>query len=50
MLELRFKTLFLVSSFIGYEKGKAIVEKYDKKNLFLMLLKCHYNLHPLAEF
>jgi hypothetical protein len=49
MLDLRFKTLCLVSSFIGLEQGKAIVEKYDKKSLFPMLLKCYYHLHPLVE-
>ncbi len=38
-----------MSSFIGYEQGKAIVEKYEQKLLFPMLFKCHYNLHPLAE-
>jgi hypothetical protein len=49
MLNPRFKTLCLVSSFIGYEQGKAIIEKYDQKTIFPMLFKCHYNLHPLAE-
>jgi hypothetical protein len=40
-----------VSSLIGHEQGKAIVEEYDKRNLFLMLLKYYYyNLHPLVEF
>jgi hypothetical protein len=50
MLNRRFKTIPLVSSLIGCEQGKVIVEKYDnlkKKNL--MLLKCHYHLHPLVE-
>jgi hypothetical protein len=32
MLDPRFKNLHLVFSFIGLEKGKAIVEEYDKKN------------------
>jgi hypothetical protein len=41
MLNLRFKTLYLVSSLIGHEQGKAIIEKYDTKSLFLMLFKCH---------
>jgi hypothetical protein len=30
MLDLRFKTLCLMSSLIIYEQGKVIVEKYDK--------------------
>jgi uncharacterized protein YktA (UPF0223 family) len=47
MLDLRLKTV--VFSLIGREQGKAIVEEYDKKSLFLMLLKCYYHLHPLVE-
>jgi hypothetical protein len=39
-----------VSSLISCEQGKTIVEKYDKKTLFPMLLKCYYHLHPLVEF
>jgi hypothetical protein len=39
MLDPRFKTFCLVSSFIGHEQGKAIVEEYDKQSLFPMLLK-----------
>jgi len=27
----------------------VIVEKYNKKSLFLMLLKCHHLSHPLVE-
>jgi hypothetical protein len=50
MLDPRFKTFCLVYSFIGHEQGKAIVEKYDKKSLFPMFLKCYYHLHPLVEF
>ncbi len=50
ILDPRFKTLHVVFSLIGYEQGKAIVEEYDRKSLFLMLSKCHYHLHPLAKF
>ncbi len=49
MLDHRFKTFCLVSSFIGHEQGKAIMKKYDKKSLFSMLLNCHYHLHSLVE-
>ncbi len=35
MLDYRFKTFHLVSSFIGCEQGKAIVEEYDKFFYFL---------------
>jgi hypothetical protein len=41
MLDPRFKTFHLVSSLIGHEQGKAIVEEYDKKSLFPMFLKCY---------
>jgi hypothetical protein len=34
---------------MGHEQGKAIVEEYDKKNLFPMLLKFYYHLHRLVE-
>jgi hypothetical protein len=49
MLDPRFKTFHLVSSLIGHEQGKAIVEEYDKKSLFLMFLTCYYHLHPLTK-
>jgi hypothetical protein len=50
MLDLRFKTLQFVLSFIGCEQGQTIVEKYDKK-IFIssMILKYYYHLHPLVE-
>jgi hypothetical protein len=38
-----------VSSFIGFEEDKAIVEKYDKETLYPMLLQCYHHLHPLFE-
>jgi hypothetical protein len=38
-----------VSSFIGLEQNKSIVEKYDRKTLYPMLLKCYHHLHPLFE-
>jgi hypothetical protein len=50
VLDFRFKTLCLVSSVINHEQGKAIVEQYDKKSLFPMLMKCYYHLHPLVEY
>jgi putative effector of murein hydrolase len=50
MLDLKSKTLCLVSTLIGYEEGKAIVEKYDRIFLFPMFFKCHYHLHPLVKF
>ncbi len=48
MLDPKFKTLCLLSSLIGCKQSKVIVEKYDKKSLFPMLLKCYYHLHSLV--
>jgi len=48
-LKFRFKNLCLISSLIGCEKDVVIIEKYDKKSLCLMFLKCHHCLHPLVE-
>jgi hypothetical protein len=49
MLDPRFKTFCLVSSLIGHEQDKEIVDEYDKKSLFPMLFKCYYHLHPCVE-
>jgi hypothetical protein len=49
MLDPRFKMLRLVSSLIGHEQGKVIVEIFYKQSLFSMFLKCYYHLHPLVE-
>jgi hypothetical protein len=38
-----------MSSLISREQGQAIVEEYDKRFLFSMLFKCHYQLHPFAK-
>lgn len=48
ILDTKFKNLNLMSSFIGLEQGKTIVEKYDRKTLYPMS-KCYYHLHPLCE-
>ncbi len=50
MLGLRFKSIHLVSSFVGREEGVNIVDKYDKKTLYLMFLRCYHHLHPMTEF
>jgi len=49
MLDPKVKNLCLISSFIYHEQSKAIVEKYDKKTLCLILLKCHHHLHLLFK-
>jgi hypothetical protein len=38
-----------VFSFIGREQGVAIVEEYDSKSLYPMLLECYHHLHHLTE-
>jgi uncharacterized protein YbbC (DUF1343 family) len=50
MLNPRFKSLRLVSSFIGQKQVISIVEEYDQKSLFIMFLKCYHIFHPMAEF
>jgi uncharacterized protein YktA (UPF0223 family) len=49
MLDLRYKSLHIVSSFVGREQGVAQVEEYDRKSLYPMLVKCHEHLHPLVR-
>jgi hypothetical protein len=38
-----------VSSFIGLEQGKTIIEEYDRKIWHPMLLKCYHHLHLLSK-
>ncbi len=49
MLDSRFKRLCLISSFIGHEQNIFILEEYNKKSLYPMLVKCYHHLHPLAS-
>ncbi len=49
MLNPRFKSFRIVSSFVGREQGITFVEKYNRKSLYLMLVKCHEHLHPLVR-
>jgi len=49
VLDPRFKNLRLISSLIGQEQGISIVQKYDMRSLFPMLLKCHQHLHPVVK-
>jgi len=48
MLNLRFKSLCFISSYIVYE-GVAIVEKYDNRSLHPMFIKCHDHLHLVLK-
>jgi len=36
-------------SFVEKRQGVTIVQEYDKKFLYPMLVKCHKHLHPLIE-
>jgi hypothetical protein len=49
ILNLRFKSFCIVSSFVEREQGVAFVEEYDKNSLYPMLVKCHEHLHPLIK-
>jgi hypothetical protein len=49
MLDPRYERLHIVSSFVGREQGVVLVEEYDRKSLYLMLVKCHEHLHPLMR-
>jgi hypothetical protein len=49
MLDPRFKSFHLVFSFVGQEEGVSIVDEYDRKTLYPMLLKCYHHLHPMTK-
>ncbi len=49
ILNLRFKSFCIVSSFVEREQGVAFVEEYDKNSLYPMLVKCYEHLHPLVK-
>jgi hypothetical protein len=49
MLDLRFKSLCIISSFVGKEQGVALVEENDRNPSYPMLIKCHEHLHPLVR-
>jgi hypothetical protein len=50
MLDLRFKSLCLISFLIGCEKGVNIIKEYDKRSLYPMIFKWFYYLHSMAKF
>jgi len=49
MLDVKFKSLCMVSSFVGQEQSVNLVEVHDKESLYSMLVKCHEHLHPLIS-
>jgi len=48
LLDLEFKNLCTMFS-CSFEQGKAIVEEYNRKTLYPMLLKCYNCLHPCLK-
>ncbi len=50
MLNPRFKSMKLVSSLINRKQVVSIVEEYDQRSLFPMLLRCYHIFHPMAKF
>jgi hypothetical protein len=50
MLNLVFKSLRLVSSFVGRKEGVSIVNEYDTKTLYFMFLKCNHHFHQMTKF
>jgi hypothetical protein len=49
MLDPKFKSFSLASSFVGREESVTIVDEYDKRTLYPMFLKCYHHLHPIIE-
>ncbi len=50
ILNFRFKNLCLIFYFVGQEEGDNIVDEYDKRTLYPMLLKWYHHLHPMTKF
>ncbi len=50
MLDPNFKNIKFISFFIGKKQMISMVEVYDRKYLFSMLLKCHHIFQPMVEF
>jgi hypothetical protein len=41
MLDLQYKNLHVMTSFVGRDISKLILNEYDENSLFSMLLKCY---------
>jgi len=50
MLDLRFKILCLIPSFVGWKEGVSIADEYYRRILYHTLLKCYHHLHPMTKF
>ncbi len=40
---------FVLCLCVGHEQGMSIVDKYDEKTLYPMLLKCYHYLHLVGK-
>jgi hypothetical protein len=49
MLDPKFKNLCLIFSYVNKEQRMYIVEQYDKRTLFPMLVKSYNHLHPIED-
>ncbi len=50
MLHPRLKDLHLVDPLLLVVTTNNIVEEYDERSLYPMLLKCYHHLHQMVEF
>ncbi len=48
MLDLRFKNLCLMFTFIGFKQSKGIVEKYDGKTMYPMFVTMLWSFAPIV--
>jgi hypothetical protein len=49
ILNSQFKSFHLVFSFVDHGQDILIIEKYDKKSLHAMFLKCYHHLHHVVD-
>jgi hypothetical protein len=49
MFDPRFKNLCFVSSYVGKEQGVYIMEQYDRRTLYPMLVKSYNHLHHVGD-
>jgi hypothetical protein len=49
ILHLRFKRFCPVSSYVSKEQGVSIVEEYDRRMLYSLLVKSYNHLNPLGD-
>ncbi len=49
MLDRKFKSLHLISFFVGQEEVVSIVDEYHRRTLYAMLLKCYSHVHSMTN-